>query len=406
MPLFAISSDKIVGEILYDLSQNTPIRRTSPGSKARTIADAVGSKLGRAYKQFDLNLVQSFLNGAVGKYLDLIGEMLGCSRLGKTPAAAFSTERNVRFYVDTGTFGSINGGNSILITKGTLVATESAGAGISYIVPYNVILSSTLSEVFVGVQASRSGSVNNVGPKQLIYHNFTNYTDSGSESLRVRNEADIANGQDGEIDANYRYRIANQTLVAEKANATAVRLAALIVPGVADIVMLPFFRGIGTYDLLIKATTPLVSDGLIAAVQESIDRVTAQGIIGTARSPQTTGLSLTGTLTLKKKLPVDEQTNILNAATANVTDYTNSLDIGEDWIVNEVVQRVMAVSDNIKNLGSANKPLDSAYIYKDSKLQDNRVRGTLIGDYAPETDERIIVEVESGGNTPILFLIK
>jgi len=170
--------------------------------------------------------------------------------------------------------------------------------------------------------------------------------------------------------------------------------------------MLPFFKGIGTYDMLIKATTPLVSDGLIAAVQESIEKVTAQGIIGTARAPQQTGLSLTGTITLKKKLSADEQTNILNAATANITDYTNSLDIGEDWIVNEVVQRVMQVSDDIKNLGSANKPLDSMYIYKDSRLQDNRVRGQLIGDYAPETDERIIVETEEAGNTPILFLIR
>jgi len=49
---------------------------------------------------------------------------------------------------------------------------------------------------------------------------------------------------------------------------------------------LPYFRGIGTYDLLIKATTATISDGLIAAVQELIEKTTAEGIVATARGPQ------------------------------------------------------------------------------------------------------------------------
>ena len=37
-------------------------------------------------------------------------------------------------------------------------------------------------------------------------------------------------------------------------------------------------------------------------------------------------------------------------------------------------------------------PNDELYVYKDSKLEDNRVRQTLLGDYTPESDERVIVE--------------
>jgi len=98
-----------------------------------------------------------------------------------------------------------------------------------------------------------------------------------------------------------------------------------------------------------------------------------------------------------------EETNIINTVTNNVTDYINSLDIGEDFIISETVERVMATSDQIKNIGVANQPFDSVYIYRPSKLEDNKVRSILLGDYDPEDDERVIVETEYAGNIPILF---
>jgi len=63
----------------------------------------------------------------------------------------------------------------------------------------------------------------------------------------------------------------------------------------------------------------------------------------------------------------------------------------------------MASSTEIKNLGVANKPLDIVYIYKNSKLEDNKVKSVLLGDYTPETDERVIIETENAGNTPVFL---
>lgn len=405
MPLFGEQKSKIMGDLLIDIVRNTPITKVSIGSKTRAVADALSGKLGQMYRKFDTNLVLAFLPGAEGKYLDFIGDMMGISRLGQEQAQVSSSERNVKFYTESGTFGTINGGSSILLTSGTIVSSGQSSSGILYTVPYNVILSSSLSEVYIAVQATRSGTSSNIGANQLLYHNFTNYTDVANDTLKVVNEAEIIKGQDGEIDTNYRFRISQQVTAAEKANLTAIRLAALTTPGVADLVVLPYFRGIGTYDMLIKATTPSVPSGLLEAVYESLLKVTAHGIVPTVRAPVEVGISLTGTLIMKRKLSASEETNVLNAVTQNVSDYINSLDIGEDLIVNEMVERVMSTSDEIKNIGSANKPFDSIYTYKPTKLNDNKIRSLLIEDYTTGEDERVIVENTYGGDTPILFRV-
>jgi len=405
MPLFSQSEKNIFGDLLVEIIENTSLTKTSVGSKTRVIAKALSGKLGQMGRKFDVNMAQAFLPGAEGKYLDFIGDMMGVPRLGQETATVSSAERILRFYVQSGTFGDINSGASILLATGTSVGTTSAGTGVVYTVPYNVILSSTLSEVYVAAQAVQPGTRSNIGARQLTYHNFTNYTDSADDSLKVVNDAEIIKGQDGEIDTNYRFRISKQVTAAEAANLTSVRMAVLTTPGVADLVIIPYFRGIGTFDILIKATTPTIPAGLLSAAEEAVRKVMAQGIVPNIRGPVEVGTSLVGTLTLKKRMTASEETNILNATTANVTDYLNSLDIDEDMIVNELIERVMATSSEIKNIGSATKPFDSTYVYKPTKLEDNKIRKTLLGDYTAEEDERVIVETQYAGATPVLFRV-
>jgi uncharacterized phage protein gp47/JayE len=405
MPLFAETDEKIFGDIMFDIVNDTNLTRTSRGSKTRAVAQAVSKKMGRMWGQFDINIVQAYLEGAEGRYLDFIGDMMGLERLGDRPASVTRADQIVKIYVDLGTFGDINGGSPINIPSGTIISSLSGGTGIRYVMPYTVILPSDSSEFYVAVEAIRPGSSSNVGVGTLIHHDFTDYSDSVNSSLLVTNESEIAFGRDLEVDTNYKFRIANQIVASENANQTAVRLAALVVPGVADLAIIPFNRGIGTYDLLLKATTPRVPSGLITAVEESVTKVTSMGIVPLVRAPTETGMSMVGTLTLRRAVSAGEQTSIIQAVTDNVTNYINNLDIAEEFIVNEVVERVLSTSDIIKNLGVANKPLDSVYIYRSSKLEDNKVRETLIGDFTPEADEKLLVEDSSAGTTPILFRI-
>lgn len=405
MPLFSESQEKIFGDMLSHIIDNTNLTRTSPGSKVRSLVETVSKKTGKMWRTFDLNVGQSFINGAKGQYLDFIGDMMGTARLGETAASVSALDRNVKFSVDSGTFGNINGASSIIIPSGTIISTQPNDEGILYRVTVNTILNASDSSAYVGVQSIGSGATVNLGSKQLVYHGFTNYSDSANNTLKVTNEADIIQAQDIESDANYRFRITNQLLNLEAANDTAIRLAALSVPGVADVIVSKFHRGIGTYDILIKSVTPTISTELVEAVQSSINRPTAQGIVGTARGPVEVGVSLIGSLTLRRKISAQEQTELIQSVTTNITDYINDLDIAEDLIINELIERVMATSDIIKNIGEATKPFDHVYIYTPSKLEDNKLRATLLGDYSPNTDERLIIENRYAGATPILFRI-
>lgn len=405
MPLFAETEDKIFGDIMTEILEGTNLSRSSPGSKMRTLTEAVSKKMGRMWSQFDLNMVQAFLEGAEGKFLNYFGDLMGVERLGEEPASISSVDKNVRFYVEVGTFGDINGGSSILVTRGTLLGTQDAGTGIQYRVVVDTVLAASTNEAYVAVQSLRSGSTVNVGKGRLVYHNFTNYNDSVNDTLKVTNDSEIVKGQDIENETNYRFRISNQVLSLEKANKTAIRLAALVVPGVADIVSLPYHRGIGTYDLMIKSTTPSITSSLIANVQEAINEVTSHGIYPIARGPREIGISMVGSLVLKNKVSAKEQTDILTAVVNNVTYYINNLDIGEDFVINEVVERVMSTSDVIKTLGIPNKPLDSLFSYTPSRLEDNKIRASLLADLDASDDERIIVENRYAGETPILFRI-
>jgi len=58
------------------------------------------------------------------------------------------------------------------------------------------------------------------------------------------------------------------------------------------------------------------------------------------------------------------------------------------------------VSEDI-DFGVPGKPLEEIYIYRDSRLEDNRLRQKLLGDYAAEEDERVIIETTV--SNPIVF---
>lgn len=405
MPLFSETESKIFGDIMIDVVNNTPVTRGSNGAKMRALVEAVSKKMGRMWAQFDLNMGLAFIDGANGRYLNFIGEMLGVSRLGEEAANISSFDLNLKFYVDVGNFGTINSGSSITIPAGTIISTGQDQTGTKYRTLINTVLPSASSDTYITARSIGSGESVNVGARRLNYHNFSNYTDVLNNSLKVTNTSEIVLGQNVESDANYKYRIINQVVAAENANTTAIRLAALVIPGVADITLIPYYRGIGSYDLLVRAVTPTVPQSLLDAVESAVTSVTAQGIVPRIRGPKEVGISLTGTIVLKKVVTAAERTAIVENVTTNVTDYINSLNIAEEFILNEVIERVMSTSNTIKTVGVSGKPFDSVYKYTPSKLEDNKVRSTVITDIVPKQDEKLYVEDRYAGETPILFRI-
>jgi len=401
VPLFGRSYTEIVTDTLSDLANNTNVTRITPGGKARAILDAVAKRLEEQYDLFDLNLARAFVSSAQGEYLNLIGTLVGASRLSSEAANVDSELQVVKFYVDSGTFGDLNGGNSFQISAGTIISTKANNNGILYRVTVPATAQEGASQVWVSVEANAPGEDSNLGTGSLVYHNFVGYTDFASSTLKVTNIHPIRNGKNFESDANFRYRIVNAYLEGEAANETAVRLAALSAAGVADVLTLRHYRGIGTFGVIIRPVTPTTSQSLLDEVELRVREVQGLGSKGYIRAVNETGVSLRTQVTYRKTLSKDEYTLIEQGLEDVIAEHIHGLGWNEPFVVNQLVSKMFAISPEISNFGDVGKPFQEVYLYKPSRLRDKRVRQTLLGDYSPGYDERVIVEPSI--TSPIVF---
>lgn len=387
---------------MSELTSSTNITRVTPGSKARTLAQIFNRKLNKAYQDFDINFLRTFLPFAQGRFLDYIGDAVNVPRLGANRSRASSEAQLQKVYVEEGTFGDLNNGNDIFLPVGLIISTLPQNEGITYRLTEGVVLPAAGTELFIPVEATRDGLVSNVGPDTLKFTTFNNY--AANTGLLFNNVGIINTGREVESDTNYRFRISNQALSAEAANQTAVRLALLVIPGVADLVAVPYARGIGTFDYIIQTVVPNTPQPVIEACQQAIARVQGFGISGRAVRPRLTGMSFTISITWRNDATATDRENIKKAIPTAIQNYVNNLKIGEEFIYNELIQVVMDVDNKIKNIGTAAQAIDQIFIYRESKLRDNSLKEELIGDYAPSSDERLIIEESL--DTPIILVDK
>lgn len=403
MPLVIEKSfDQLMGDSLEELVSTTNITRTTPGSKARSLLQVVNRKLNKSYQEFDINFLRTFLPFAQGRFLDYIGDMLGTTRLGSARAIVSSLEENFKFSVASGTFGDLNSGSNILVPAGTQISSLPGNEGIVYRILSGFYLPSTDTEFFFSAEAVRDGSASNAGSGTLVNTTFTGYT--LGTGLLVTNLGPINSGTDIESDNNFRFRLANQVLAAEGGNETSVRLAILSVPGVQDVISLKYARGIGTFDFVIQTIIPNTPDSVINSCQLAIERSQSYGIRGKAVAPTLTGMSFQISITWRSDTKTTERTEIKRGISNAIQDYINNLDIAEEFIYNELIQRILDVSDKIKNVGTAQQAIDQIFIYRNTKVNDSSVKEEIQDDYAPDTDERLIIE--DSLETPVTILDK
>lgn len=393
MPIFSQSFQRLLQDSINDLMINTNITKFSPGGKARAILEAVNKRLAESYDLFDVQLAKAYISSANGQYLDLIASLLGTTRIPAQAARADSDLKIIKFYVDTGTFGDINNNQDIVIPVGTLIGTSPNANGSNYRVIEEVVLNKTTSSAFVSAEAIVPGNDFNVGSNSLIYHNFNDYSDYLNNTLKITNIAQITTGSSLESDANFRFRIVNRILEAEAANETAIRLAILSSPGVADVVLIPQYRGIGTFGAIIQSTTPTVSQTLLDRVTANVLKVQGYGSIAYIRAPFETGITLKTSIHYRRRLTNEEYASIESQIINTIETYVNNLNIGEELIIGTLVNSIFGISSEIANIGDTNNPIEELYIWKESKIQDNRIREKYLGTiYTPENDERVIME--------------
>lgn len=409
---FLRTSDEIFANCTQHLLDKTAITQQSPGSKARSLIEIFSEELGDAYETFSLNNGKSLLSRADGRFLDYLGDIYGASRNQAKASWTEDVDAIIRFYVEGGgTFGTINGGGDIAIPQGTLIyAGIDLGAAnilernltegnrlqdaIGYRTLNAYVLPSGSTEVFVSTEAVNPGNTSNVAKGALRFHDFTSYSRSADKLLRVENVAAILNGKNRESDINFKYRLQQQIKVKSGSNETALRLTALVVPGVADVKIIPYEKGSGSASVYIKGQSREVSDQLIYSVQVKLNGIASTGVRAVARKPKLLGLEAHIKVIYGEELQPEEKSAIEGAMIDVGEDYIGSLDLGESFIRSDFVSRLKAVSPSIKRLGTvAGVPIDYLYLWEYNRALDRR-RPSLV---APENitaydEERLVLE--------------
>ena len=91
-----------------------------------------------------------------------------------------------------------------------------------------------------------------------------------------------------ETDDNYRYRITQQCLTLATSNETAVRLTALTVEGVEDVILKPYSMGAGSFTVIILSDTNITSKTILDKVRNELALVHGYGIRYNVVSPTLT----------------------------------------------------------------------------------------------------------------------
>lgn len=150
-----------------------------------------------------------------------------------------------------------------------------------------------------------------------------------------------------ETDDNYRYRITNQCLTLATSNETAIRLTALTVEGVNDVILKPYSMGAGSFTVIVLSDEDVTSTGILETVKEKLLTVHGYGIRYNVVSPTLTYVSIRQRLHLNETLSDIEKQEIRYNVQLALTDYLSNLAIGEDIIIDKLTQVIMDVSPDI-----------------------------------------------------------
>lgn len=184
----------------------------------------------------------------------------------------------------------------------------------------------------------------------------------------------------GESDDNYRYRIAHRWETAATSNEIAVRLAALAVPGVRDVVIKPYVLGSGSFAIYPVPEPGYSPADLISPLEEAMRQVAAYGTRYIVTLGEEIPLAVDIEILFDPTTPASTQEQLLRLARDTVGRYIESLGLGGPFIISQVIHRIMELDNQSQK-----------------KIRDVKVTGleidsmpAIIDNAYPEWDERYI----------------
>ena len=369
MPIKKTLNDMNRDSLRY-LVQNTDITYLAQGSVARALLESNNLEISRLQDYASTALDNAFLSTATGFYLDLFGEMLGLPRFRERRAGASIEDGSVRFYVDSGTLGSRLPNSADrstgLIPSGTRV--QNPEGTVEFTVISDMTFPVNAKSAFVPVVANSAGASFNVGANQLTTNSL------GIQDVKVTNDIAITSGGDIESDAEYRFRLSRAMTSRFTSNATAVQVAALSQPGVANVETVQFARGAGTFDVLLIPQANKLSRSVKESAQNLIDQVTAFGISSRIREPEYVGIKISLQLMFKNTTPEGEKLVARRDAESAILNYIGTVPIGGELIINQIRAVALGANSVIKDIRLLELCLDGRpRTFRNVKLREDEL---------------------------------
>lgn len=401
MPSFINAFGEVVNRGIKTLTSQTNIRQMAAGAKARSLIESHAKEVDNLGMVQDTNLKKAFLPTTFGQFLDHYAATVGLTRFSQSNAEALAGDRVFRFYVrGGGTFGSVNNGVGFVIPAGTTLVSPSSVAyeastlygnqeepdnifdrSIHYQTTEDIAVGINDTEAFASARAQTPGAGGNLAaPKMIKTHDFTQYDDYLGKSLLCENVKAVLNGVNEENAASFRYRISKQLTAIENANHTSLVSASMSVPGVADVIVVPWEDGAGRFNIYIKSISSVVSDKTVQDVQVALDSVAAMGCIGYARKPYEIGIEIDSTITFKSEVEEDVKEEIRSGISVAIIQYLNSQALGQPLILSELVNDVKQADTRIATLGFNKETFfDGVFVWYPARLAEGgRRRERLI----------------------------
>lgn len=330
----------------------------------------------------EADIMSKLISSATGSSLDSIGKLFGISRnqpyyaqgyvtIELNSAMGYSID-NLKDIIKTETGEDVT---EIVIPQGTIISNNDRSKQYTVTTDYTLtdegvdcyVLCTEISEDF-NVTGNELNNIPYPTPKLNAILNY----------LNIYNKDAIINGTEEESDENYRYRLANFYTANARANETALRLAALSVPGVSDVILEKYKYGIGNTNIIVISQDPITNNGLLAAVEQNVVSVNASSEDITVSAPKYEGITLRCKILFKEDLEdTSSKDQIIESIKRNIITYINSLTIGESLNFNEI-KNIIINSDSVQSyiidkLGRGEYIVDTGDIeYADPMLQTNQ----------------------------------
>jgi hypothetical protein len=305
-------------------ARETGVTRVNAGSTTRALIDPIHAELDAIENRIDEAMNQALPLSASGPYLTLWQDFLGVDTPPPTRAYARAEEQVVKLYMSKGKFGDLTpSGGDVLLSKQTFSMfgktqqvshTELFELPVEYGLLEDVTLPAASSELYIGVIAIQAGDLYNLDVGMLDDHNYKDYPSFPEKKLLITNLMPIMTGTPLVDEESVRYEISRTSI--SRPNNSVDKLSAMAgkVPGVSNVIVVPYISGSGTVDIYIDSPVFNIPIALIENVRSAIEQVAFRGLQVFVRPMKRVGLSIKSGVLFKPRTPAESKAEFIRMA--------------------------------------------------------------------------------------------